>query len=58
MASVEAVDGRLEVSFPDGTAAFELGPAEAERWAERILHPPPAAADGLRPSHGTVGGRR
>ena len=38
--SVEAVDGRLQVSFPEGTAAFELGPAEAERWAERILHPP------------------
>ena len=57
--SVEAVDGRLQVSFPEGTAAFELGPAEAERWAERILRPrPAAAAEGLRPSHGTVGGRR
>ena len=40
MASVEAVDGRLEVVFPDGTAAFELGTPEAGRWAERILHPP------------------
>jgi hypothetical protein len=40
MASVEAVDGRLQVSFPGGTAAFELGTPEAGRWAERILHPP------------------
>jgi hypothetical protein len=41
MTSVEAVDGRLEVTVPGGgAAAFELGPAEAERWAERIRHPP------------------
>jgi hypothetical protein len=39
MASVEAVDGRLEVIFPEGTAVFDLG-AEAERWAERIKNPP------------------
>src|SRR2546421_5408387 len=39
MTSVEAVDGRLHVSFPDGRTSFELG-AEAPRWAERILHPP------------------
>ena len=40
MTSVEAVDGRLEVTFPDGTARFELeAPSEAARWAERIKNP-------------------
>lgn len=39
MSRVLAVDGRLEVTFPGGVAVFELGP-EAERWAQRILHPP------------------
>lgn len=40
MTSVEAVDGRLEVTSADGTAIFELGQPEAQRWAQRILHPP------------------
>jgi hypothetical protein len=41
MISVEATDGHLEVSFPGGTARFDLGtPSEAARWAERIKNPP------------------
>jgi Protein of unknown function (DUF3052) len=38
MESVSAAQGVLRVEFPDGTAQFELGP-QAERWAEKILHP-------------------
>lgn len=40
MSRVEAVDGRLEIDWPDGPAVFELGSPEAERWAERITNPP------------------
>ena len=32
-------DGLLEVSFPEGTATFDLG-KKAPRWAQKILHPP------------------
>jgi hypothetical protein len=32
-------DGTLTVTFPDGSASFELG-REAARWAEKIQHPP------------------
>jgi hypothetical protein len=35
----DAADGSLRVTFPDGIAVFELGPA-AEKWAEKIRHPP------------------
>ncbi|HJY87386.1 MAG TPA: hypothetical protein VKE24_11165 [Candidatus Acidoferrales bacterium] len=38
MKSVSAAQGVLRVEFPDGHAQFELGP-QAERWAEKILHP-------------------
>ena len=38
IASVSAEDGVLVVAFPEGTAAFELGP-KAERWADRIRKP-------------------
>jgi hypothetical protein len=31
--------GTLTVTFPDGSASFELG-REAARWAEKIRHPP------------------
>lgn len=34
-----AQDGRLDVSFPAGTASFQLG-HDATPWANRILHPP------------------
>jgi len=37
--SVQAVAGELRITFPDGTAAFDLGPAAA-KWADKILHPP------------------
>jgi len=36
---VDAQDGVLRVSWPDGTAAFELGPA-AVKWAEKVRNPP------------------
>lgn len=36
--SARAADGRLSVTFRDGTATFELG-ARAERWAEKIRSP-------------------
>jgi hypothetical protein len=39
MRSVAADHGRLEVAFGGGLAVFELG-AAAERWADRIQHPP------------------
>jgi len=35
----EADAGTLRVTFPDGTAAFELGPSAA-KWAEKIRNPP------------------
>ena len=39
MMSVAAKGGTLRVSFPDGVASFDLGPAAA-KWADKILHPP------------------
>jgi hypothetical protein len=36
---VDASDGVLRVSWPDGTAAFDLGPAAA-RWADKVRNPP------------------
>ena len=35
----DASDGTLRVTFPDGTAVFELGPSAA-KWAEKIRNPP------------------
>ena len=39
MSKVGARGGTLSVTFPDGTASFDLGPA-APKWAEKIQHPP------------------
>lgn len=36
---MEAAGGKLKVQFPDGSAVFHLGKA-AEKWAEKIRHPP------------------
>ena len=36
---LDADGGTLRVTFPAGTAEFELGPT-ASRWAEKIRHPP------------------
>jgi hypothetical protein len=36
---VDAKDGTLWVTFPDGVAKFELGPTAA-KWAEKIKNPP------------------
>jgi len=39
MSKVTARGGTLSVTFPDGTAAFNLGTAAA-KWADKIQHPP------------------
>jgi len=39
MTRVAARGGALVVTFPGGTASFDLG-AAAAKWAEKILHPP------------------
>jgi hypothetical protein len=36
---VDARDGILRVSWPEGTAAFDLGPA-AVKWAQKVGNPP------------------
>jgi hypothetical protein len=36
---LDADGGTLRVTFPDGTAVFELGPTAA-KWAEKIRNPP------------------
>ena len=38
MSKVAARGGTLSVTFRDGTATFDLGPA-APKWADKILHP-------------------
>jgi hypothetical protein len=38
MKSVRAADGELLIEFHAGKAAFLLGP-QAEKWAQKILHP-------------------
>jgi hypothetical protein len=35
---LDAADGTLRITFPDGTAIFELGPSAA-KWAEKIRKP-------------------
>jgi hypothetical protein len=35
---LDVVDGSLRITFPDGTAIFELGPSAA-KWAEKIRKP-------------------
>jgi hypothetical protein len=39
MSKVTARGGTLSVTFADGVALFDLGPA-APKWADKILHPP------------------
>lgn len=39
LTGVKAIDGALRLEFPGGPAEFMLGPA-AEKWANKILHPP------------------
>jgi len=39
MTRVAASDGALEVTWPEGTARFELGEGEAALWADRIQKP-------------------
>jgi hypothetical protein len=35
---LDAADGTLRITYPDGTAVFELG-SSAEKWAEKIRNP-------------------
>jgi hypothetical protein len=42
LTAVQADGGLLKLEFPGGPAALELGRA-AEKWAEKILHPPSRA---------------
>jgi len=39
MSKVVARAGTLSVTFPEGVASFDVGGA-AEKWADKILHPP------------------
>src|SRR3954469_24821407 len=43
MSTVRARGGTLSVTFPAGSAAFDLGDA-APKWVEKILHPPSSLA--------------
>lgn len=38
ISKLDAIDGTLRVTFPDGVAVFELGPTAA-KWAEKIRNP-------------------
>jgi hypothetical protein len=50
MSKVAARAGALSVTFPDGTAVFDLGPAAA-KWQDKILHPPSRLAKlGAKPA--------
>ena len=42
LTAVRAFDGVLKLEFPGGPAELELGRA-AEKWADKILHPPSRA---------------
>jgi hypothetical protein len=49
LTAVQADGGLLKLDFPGGPAALELGKA-AEKWAQKILHPPTRADKlGLKP---------
>jgi hypothetical protein len=41
--NVSAAAGVLKLDYADGVASFELG-AAAEKWADKILHPPTRAS--------------
>jgi hypothetical protein len=40
MKSVAAKGAWLEIGSEEGTLSLQLGPAVAEKWAQKILHPP------------------
>jgi hypothetical protein len=47
--AASAEDGALKLTLADGPVVFELG-SKAEKWAQKILHPPTRADKlGLRP---------
>lgn len=39
ISGLDAADGQLKISFPEGTAVFYIGKA-AEKWADKIRNPP------------------
>ncbi len=51
MSAVEARNGALRVTFPEGVAEFAIG-AAATKWADKILHPPSRIDKlGIKPHH-------
>lgn len=53
---LDAANGTLRVTFPEGTATFELG-ATAVRWAARIKNPPSLLDKlGVKPGMRVAGG--
>ncbi len=54
VSSVEAEAGALRVTYPDGTATFELG-EQAARWADKIQNPKTRIDKlGVKPEHRVV----
>jgi hypothetical protein len=52
--ALNATNGRLSVTFPDGTAVFTLG-AKAEQWAQKIGNPKSLIDKlGVKPGHRVV----
>ena len=54
LTAVKAADGVLKLEFSGGPASFDLGKA-AQKWADKILHPP-SRLDKLGVREGTVVG--
>ena len=51
---IEAKDGALRVTFPDGLAVFAIGDAAA-KWAAKILNPPGRLDKlGVKPTHSVL----
>ena len=54
MSAVEAKNGALRVTFPDGVATFAIG-AAAPTWAEKIINPPSRLDKlGVKPDHAVI----
>jgi hypothetical protein len=54
MSAVEAKNGALRVTFPDGVATFAIG-AAASTWADKILNPPSRLDKlGVKPDHAVI----
>jgi len=54
ISAIEAKAGKLRITFPDGTATFDLG-TKAERWAGKIRNPKSVIDKlGIKPGHRVV----